>query len=74
MKLIDVSKHLENEKARKKDYSICSLSVMDNLSDPNITYDNNSICNYYYDYLKYSQNLIKNIQIRMRSYLKRLIR
>ena len=59
MKLIDVSKHLENEKARKKDYAICSLSVMDNLSDPNITYDNNSICNYYYEYLKYSQEFDK---------------
>ena len=32
---------------------------MDNLSDPNITYDNNSICNYYYEYLKYSQEFDK---------------
>ena len=74
MKLIDVSKHLENEKARKKDYSLCSLSVMDNLSDPNITYDNNSICNYYYEYLKYSQEFDKKYPNKNEVYLKRLIR
>ncbi|MEY4292995.1 MAG: hypothetical protein RIQ61_1393 [Bacteroidota bacterium] len=33
-------------------YSQCSLSVMDNIADPNITFDEKGICNYYYEYLK----------------------
>ena len=56
MKLIDVNQHLESEKERKVDYSSCSISVLDNLSDPDITFDNSGICNYYYDYLKYSKD------------------
>jgi N-acetyl sugar amidotransferase len=32
-------------------YKQCSLSVMDNIADPNITFDENGICNYYYEYL-----------------------
>ena len=32
-------------------YRQCSLSVMDNIADPNITFDENGICNYYYEYL-----------------------
>jgi N-acetyl sugar amidotransferase len=33
-------------------YRQCSISVMDNIADPNITFDENGICNYYYEYLK----------------------
>jgi N-acetyl sugar amidotransferase len=33
-------------------YRQCSMSVMDNIADPNITFDGNGICNYYYEYLK----------------------
>jgi N-acetyl sugar amidotransferase len=29
----------------------CKLSVMDNIADPNITFNQNGICNYYYEYL-----------------------
>ena len=32
-------------------YRQCSMSVMDNLADPEITFDENGICNYYYEYL-----------------------
>ena len=32
-------------------YRQCSLSVMDNIADPNITFDENGICNYYHEYL-----------------------
>jgi len=32
-------------------YRQCSLSVMDNIADPNIIFDENGICNYYYEYL-----------------------
>ena len=28
------------------------MSVMDNIADPNITFDENGICNYYYEYLE----------------------
>jgi N-acetyl sugar amidotransferase len=33
-------------------YRQCSLSVMDNIADPDISFDENGICNYYYEYLK----------------------
>ena len=74
MKLIDVNQHIEIEQARKNDYSSCSLSVLDNLSDPNITFDKDGICNYYYDYINILKNLIKHIQIRKGLYLKKLMR
>ena len=31
-------------------YRQCSISVMDNIADPNITFDDKGISNYYYDY------------------------
>lgn len=33
-------------------YQICSKTVMDNIADPNITFDENGVCNYWYDYHK----------------------
>ena len=33
-------------------YRQCSLSVMDNIADPDITFDEKGICNYYYEYKK----------------------
>ncbi len=33
-------------------YRQCSMSVMDNIADPVITFDENGICNYYYEYLE----------------------
>jgi len=33
-------------------YRQCNLSVMDNIADPNITFDDDGICNYYYEYLE----------------------
>jgi N-acetyl sugar amidotransferase len=33
-------------------YRQCSLSVMDNIADPYITFDEKGICNYYYEYSK----------------------
>lgn len=33
-----------------KDYRICSVTIMDNVSDPDITFDEAGICNYYYEY------------------------
>jgi hypothetical protein len=31
-------------------YRQCSLSIMDNIADPNIYFDDKGICNYYYEY------------------------
>lgn len=33
-----------------QEYRQCSISVMDNIADPNITFDEKGICNYFYDY------------------------
>ena len=33
-----------------KEYRICSKTVMDTISDPDITFDENGICNYYYEF------------------------
>ncbi len=33
-------------------YRQCSISVMDTIADPNITFDEKGICNYYYEYKK----------------------
>lgn len=33
-------------------YQQCALSVMDTIADPHITFDENGICNYYYEYKK----------------------
>lgn len=35
-----------------KNYRQCSKSVMDNIADPDILFDREGVCNYYYDYLK----------------------
>jgi N-acetyl sugar amidotransferase len=49
-----------NEEVLKKDskanfgrpYQQCSISVMDTIADPDITFDEKGICNYYYEYLE----------------------
>ena len=33
-----------------KEYRICSKTVMDTIGDPDITFDENGICNYFYEY------------------------
>jgi len=44
---------------KDKNYQQCSLSVMDNISDPNIKFDEKGICNYYYEYLKAEKEQVK---------------
>jgi N-acetyl sugar amidotransferase len=34
----------------KKDYRICTKTVMDTLGDPDITFDENGVCNYYHEF------------------------
>lgn len=38
-------------------YQICTKTVMDNIADPNIFFDEQGVCNYWYDY----QNLAKKM-------------
>jgi len=41
-------------------YRQCSISVMDNIADPDITFDEKGICNYYYEYLEAEkENVVK---------------
>lgn len=42
--------------AEEKKYLICSKSVMDNVADPDITFDENGVCNYYYLFLERAKN------------------
>jgi N-acetyl sugar amidotransferase len=39
-------------------YKQCSISVMDNIADPDIVFDEKGICNYYYDYLNAEKRLV----------------
>ena len=39
-------------------YRQCSMSVMDNIADPNIQFDEKGICNYYYEYKTVEENLV----------------
>ncbi len=40
-------------------YKQCSISVMDNIADPDISFDEKGICNYYYSYLKAENEQVK---------------
>ena len=33
-----------------KNYRQCSITVMDNIADPDIHFDEKGICNYYHEY------------------------
>lgn len=37
----------------------CKLSVMDNIADPDIRFDNNGICNYFYEYIEAEKGYVK---------------
>ncbi len=37
----------------------CSKTVMDNIADPNITFDEEGICNYYYEYFEKEKKHVK---------------
>ncbi len=39
-------------------YRQCTLTVMDNIADPDITFDEKGICNYYYDYREAEKNVL----------------
>lgn len=39
-------------------YKQCAISVMDNIADPNIRFDEKGICNYYYEYLEAEKKFV----------------
>ncbi|MBP6794869.1 MAG: N-acetyl sugar amidotransferase [Saprospiraceae bacterium] len=39
-------------------YIQCSMSVMDNISDPDIRFDDQGVCNYYFEYKSAEKNLV----------------
>lgn len=39
-------------------YRQCSLSVMDTIADPDITFDEKGICNYYYEFIKQKEKSV----------------
>ncbi len=45
-----------------KGYKQCSISVMDNIADPNITFDSKGVCNYYYEYQEKDKNVYKDAE------------
>ncbi len=57
-------KHQVPERFIPHDYRRCCISVMDNIADPNIRFDEKGICNYYYDYKKAEQAAILPTDIR----------
>lgn len=40
-------------------YQQCSISVMDTIADPDIRFDEKGICNYYYEYQKKEESLVR---------------
>jgi N-acetyl sugar amidotransferase len=53
-----------------RQYQQCSISVMDTIQDPDILFDQNGICNYYYEYKKAEQDRVfhgDEAQIHLRS-------
>ena len=50
------------------DYKQCSVSVLDNISDPNITFDENGVSNYFYqfmDFVNQDQFSVENKEIKL---------
>ncbi len=45
-------KHFVNPKFIPDNYQQCTKTVMDNISDPNIFFDDKGICNYYHNYFE----------------------
>jgi len=44
--------HWGDKKFIPEDHQQCKVTVIDNIADPNITFDEEGICNYYHDYHK----------------------
>ena len=44
------------------EYRQCTLTVMDNIADPDITFDEKGVCNYYYDYQSAAKNVFTGVE------------
>ena len=49
-------------------YRQCSISVMDNIADPDITFDEKGICNYYYEYLEAEKKYVLKGEVGQKKY------
>lgn len=49
---------LSSDANLNRPYQQCSISVMDTIADPNITFDEKGICNYFYEYLAAEKNQV----------------
>ena len=60
MKIYDEEKLMKDPAANfGRPYQQCTISVMDTIADPDITFDEKGICNYYYEYLKKEAETVK---------------
>lgn len=50
---------MSQENSKNSAYQQCSISVMDTIADPGISFDEKGICNYYYEYLKAEKESVK---------------
>lgn len=55
-----------------KSYQQCTKTVMDNIADPNITFDENGVCNYYYEYFEQEKKYVKKGQEGISFYNKKI--
>lgn len=53
-------------------YQQCAKTVMDNIADPNITFDENGVCNYYYEYIEQEKKFVKKGQEGLHFYNKKI--
>jgi N-acetyl sugar amidotransferase len=59
MKWYDEEKLKSDDSANMgRPYQQCTISVMDTIADPNISFDEKGICNYYYEYLKAEKDTV----------------
>ena len=56
----ELLKH-DKEANHGRAYQQCSMSVMDTIADPNIVFDDNGVCNYYYDYKIAEANCLRGL-------------
>lgn len=57
MKIYDEEKLKKDPAANfGRPYQQCTMSVMDTIADPDISFDEKGVCNYYYDYLQAEKN------------------
>ena len=49
---------INNKQTTPADFRQCTKTVMDNIADPNIIFDEDGVCNYYHEYfIKYNEKV-----------------